>query len=554
MAAQIYALAFFEFRVLPHIWRLSSPDAGGSTMSSDQVARDSASGSLVLVLGNFLSTAFAAAGTIIVTRLLGPEGYGAYTLAFVAPSIFLQFLGFGVTLAVTRYSAFYLSTGEVDRAVQITRRGVTFLLLFGAALALLNYVAAPYVESVLLNRANLAPYTELTSIFILAQAATWASGYALVGWSSIKQLSIFQILQALVRLAISPPLILFGLGVYGAVLGQVASYAVEGGAAMLALYALKLNRSTETGIGFLEDVRKMVGFGVPAFAGGIASGLASQFVTIILALVATNAVVGEYQAAINISIAISLVSNSITTVLLRSFAALDGLKADVGPAFDYAVRYLSYLLTPVVIFLLGSATLLFEILYSSFYSGGAVFLQLTALSYLPVAFGLTLIPTFFSGLGYSRFTMVVLIVGAVSILIAGPVLVIWLGFGATGAIFAILISNVISTALGLILALRYLHARLTIPPLLGIVGAGMVGLLALYFASHAALPEIPLLILEILVFMFAYLTLVPLFGGIGFDDLNRLRASIDRIRFIGPIMDLVLAYERLVLVKTRASH
>jgi len=502
------------------------------------------------VAGTFLSTAFTAAGTIIITRLLGPDGYGIYTLAFVAPSIFLQFLGLGVTLAITRYSAFYLSRGEVNRAVQITRRGIAFLLLFGVGLALLNLLAAPIVESVLLKRTNLAPYTAITSIFIMATAATQAATFAFVGWGSIKLLSTFSVLQGVARLAIGPPLILLGLGVYGAVVGHAGSYCVESGATLLTLFAFKLKGSAETGVSWVDDLRRMIGLGLPAFSGGIASGLAAQYVTILLASVVTNTVIGDYQAAINVSVAITLVSSGVTTVLTRSFATLDGLKADIGPAFDYAVRYVSFLLTPLVLFLLGSAAALFNVLYTSFYAGGIILLQLTALSYLPVTFGLTMLPSFLGGLGYSRFTMFMLVAGAVSVLITGPILVIWLGLGADGAVLAILVSNVISTAIGVFLAVRYLHAQLTIRPLLGIIAAGVASLMALTLIEQVALPGIPSILLESSAFTVLYLSLVPLFRGLGFDDLNRLQASIERVRLVGPVMHLILRYERWVLTKS----
>ncbi len=50
-------------------------------MSNIDVAKQSARGSLILFAGNFLDTAINAVAIILVARLLGPDGYGTYTLS-----------------------------------------------------------------------------------------------------------------------------------------------------------------------------------------------------------------------------------------------------------------------------------------------------------------------------------------------------------------------------------------------------------------------------------------------------------------------------------------
>lgn len=69
------------------------------------LAGDSAVGGFSLFLGEAFSTLMLAAGVILVARLLGPDGYGLYTLAFVVP-IFVMFLvELGVDEAVIRFPA-----------------------------------------------------------------------------------------------------------------------------------------------------------------------------------------------------------------------------------------------------------------------------------------------------------------------------------------------------------------------------------------------------------------------------------------------------------------
>jgi len=506
----------------------------------------------MLVVGDILSTAFTAIATVIVARLLGPEAYGLYALVFVAPTIFMQLFGLGVNVAITRYVAFYLSKGEIDHAVQITKRATMFLLLFGIVLSLANYYAAPYMAVVVLGRAALIPYIQLTSIFIIAQAAQHASGYAFVGWNLIKELSIFSILQAVLRLAIGPALILIGFGMYGAVLGTIAPYVVQGAAALLTLYVLKLRSSSKGVSSFVNDIKTLIGYGFQIFAGSLAFGCASQYLLIILASVATNEIVGEYQAAVNLTISIFVISNGVTTVLIRSFSTLDGLRADLTQTFDYAVRYVSFLLTPVVVFLFSSAGLLFDVIYGQFYSEGVIFLQLTAISYLPVAFGLTVLPSFLNGIGKSRFTMLLNIAGAASLVVAGIGLAVLSGLGGVGIVYAILVSNVITTVLGLFLSVRLIRNRLTLGPLLSIVAAALMGSIVMYYIPDNILPPTVLLLVDVIIFTFVYLSLVPLFRGVSLADVDRLALSTEEIHLLGRVIKVVLNYERWILRKSGA--
>ena len=74
-------------------------------MASFDIAKESAEGSLILFFGNLVSTAVIAIAAVLIARLLGPRGYGEYTLAFLLPGITQLFVGFGANLSVTRYSA-----------------------------------------------------------------------------------------------------------------------------------------------------------------------------------------------------------------------------------------------------------------------------------------------------------------------------------------------------------------------------------------------------------------------------------------------------------------
>src|ERR1039457_7466488 len=96
-------------------------------LSDIAVAKQSARGSLILFVGYFLATTINALAIIVMARLLGPEGYGAYSLSLLAPGVLILFAGLGVSVAITRYSAYYSSIGKNGQGRKMTTKSTPFL-------------------------------------------------------------------------------------------------------------------------------------------------------------------------------------------------------------------------------------------------------------------------------------------------------------------------------------------------------------------------------------------------------------------------------------------
>ena len=484
--------------------------------------------------------------------MLGPDNYGAYTITLVIPGILSLFLGFGVNFSVMRYVAYFVSTGDVARAVSVTRSATLFILLVGVMLSVVNYVVAPYLVSTFLHRPELAQYVQIASILVVGQAMSQGSTAAFVGWNSINEVSAFTVLQSVLKVVFTVGLVLAGFGLYGAVVGHVISYFAQGAVVTILLVVLRTRPWSHTLGHFLEDSVLMLRYGVPLFAGNIISGLASSYATIILAVLVSNAVVGFYQAAMNVTIAIGLISATVSTILFKSFATLHGLEEDTSLAFSYALKYVSFVSTPVVFFLLAAASVIFGILYGSSYSGGVFLLRLAALSNIPVCFGLTVLPAFFSGIGRSKMTFLTSLVAAIALVVASLTLAELLGLGAEGIMLALFISNLFMTLLGLVLAVKYLGVRFKALPLVEIMLAGLAASLTVLLLSTIHLSDIPAVLLDVVVFLFVYLTCAPLFHGLDEEDLIRLSISTENFGPLRGVINLILSYERRVMSLTKS--
>ena len=519
-------------------------------MSSD-VARESVRGSLALLLGSLVSTVFSAGAIIYTARLLGPDGYGTYTLVLVLPGILQLFMGFGVNSAATRYSAYYLSRGMQEKAVQITRSSIVILLLFGVGLSAVNFVAGPYLAGLFLHRSDLGAYVRLASLWILGGALAQASTSALIGWGSMGNASLSSAIQGMIKLVASVSLIFLGFGVYGAIIGQVSSFLVEGAFATVAIFLAMRQVGPLYWSGTFAHLREMFSYGIPIFTGGIAGGLASQFLTVVLASIASNSMVGFYQAGLNVTVLVSLMSDAVGHSLFRSFATLDGLKADLSAAYRYAVHYVSFALSPVVFFLAASSGVLYGLIYGQFYASHSIILTLIMVSYFPVAVGFTVIPSFLNGVGRSGLSMFTTLASASALAIAGPVLAIWFNLGVVGIIYALLVSNIASVALGLFFSRKYLNARLDVMPLVGIIAACLVAWFAVFLIPQASIGQVAALAIDLLVFMVVYFTTVPFFRGIRREDLARLEVASHGMGALGRIVRIILSYEGRLLRVTR---
>ena len=512
-----------------------------------RIAQESVRGSFILFTGNFVQILASSVTIVIIARALGPDLYGLYALSFVIPGLLQLFLGLGVNSAVTRYSAYYVSIGSPSEAKRFTRNGIAFIILFGLVLTVVNYVAAGLLSSYVLRRPAMAQFVQLSSIIIVSQAILQSAFSGLTGWNSMRLASASNALQGVLRTSVSVGLVLLGFGVSGAIVGNVLSYLLAGLVFTLALYLTKLRGSRGTVSDFLRDVRVMISYGVPAFAGAFVSGLAASYVTIILASIASNAVVGFYQAAYSVTIPVALVSSSIVSSLLPAFASLDGEGGDTAAALNHAVKYVSYLVTPIVVFLISAAPALFDLLYGQAYSSGVIYLQLMSMSNLPIALGVTVTPAFFNGFGKTRLTMITYTTNAICLLILAPLLGVVLGFGAAGLIYAVSLAAAATAIVALLLANRIMGASVEFGSLVRVLAASVVALLVAYPINFLALPDIASLLIQLSLFAVSYLTVAPFLRAVKPDDIARLETSTARLGLLGRVIGLLFNYERYLM-------
>jgi O-antigen/teichoic acid export membrane protein len=514
------------------------------------IAKQSARGSAVLFSGNLIATLILAAASILIARLLGPNEFGLYGLALVTPTLLQLLTHFGTRSAVTRYVAHYISLGDIERARRFSQSAMIFSIAAGGLFAVINYVASGWIASALFQRPVLQPFIALASIYLFGQSIVLTVIATATGWNAMGQASFANVLQAALKLTIAPLLIVLGFGVTGAVLGHSISYVIGGLASAAILFFSKVKFVRERFSYLVEDTRELIKFGLPLFVGGVLAGVSTFYVSVLLALVASNTVVGYYQAAANLVVPASLLSAATAFALYPAFTSLHSTKGDTRQAFAMSLKYVSYIIGPVLFFLAAASTELMYVFYGSSYVSGSQYLFLLALAYSPILIGQNVIPSFLNGIGRPRLTSYAIGIAALVLLGFAPLLALIGGLGVTGLIFALFVSNSSLAAVGLYLVHREKLGITEWRPAAATLAASLVSLgacLLLPSIGH----EVIMLAVKILLFGGIYLTLAPLLGAVNESDVSRLSESIIEVSILRPLAAPFLRYERFVVTLTR---
>jgi O-antigen/teichoic acid export membrane protein len=206
------------------------------------------------VFGQGFNIVFAFAASVVVTRTVGPEIFGKYSLA---NSIF-QLLGilavFGLSGGVVRLTSKYMALRDYGRVKGTAVSGVLFTTLFSLGLIALTLVAAPAVSRKLYS--HVAGLDLVLRVYVIGlpfyAVMTILNGYT-QGLKTLKPGVIVEmVVRPVARLALILILFLAGYRLFAVVLGSMGGFVCAAAAAFV--FAIKaspfdLRRTPKTGVG-----------------------------------------------------------------------------------------------------------------------------------------------------------------------------------------------------------------------------------------------------------------------------------------------------------------
>jgi len=517
------------------------------TNELDKVVEDSARGSFFLMSGSILSTVIMAIAAILVGRLLGPELYGEYTLTLVVPTLLLLFADLGMNAGVTRFAASLRVKGENDQIAKIIRSALLFQTLVGLGIFAVNFAFAD-LFAVLINRPGMGFYIQIVSISILFQVIYTTAMAAFVGLDKTEYNALTANIQAAAKTVSSITLVLLGFSVAGAAIGYVAGYVVAGlvSAVILFFKILKPFDNGDKG-SLMQTLKILANYGTPLYISILLVGFTPLYQQVILAFFASNFDIGNFRAATNFLVLLSVIPSSITTALFAAFSKLDSSKAEgLRVFFKHATKYTCLLIVPIATLLIIFSKEVVQVIYGSAFQPASLFLSIGCLPYFLVGIGYLTLASLFNGLGETRTTLKMTAVNLLIVLALAPIL------ASTYAVVGVIVTSLVSNAVAMLYATRIARskfkiefdARSTVKIYLVSAASAIPSLLLLRFIS---LSDSVALIAGGVLYLLVYITLVPLAKIMGYYELQKATQVIQKIRILAPIAKPVLKYQEKIL-------
>ncbi len=502
------------------------------------MGKTSAAGSFQLLIGVASSTVIMSVGTIILIRLLSPSEYGLYSVALLPAATLNLFRDWGVNSAMTKYVANSRILDRSEDIRDVIAAGLIFEVAAGLALFLLSLLMASFVASVL-NRPESASYIAIISTTIVAGSLISAAQSSFVGFERMELNSFMIICQAIVKTIVGPILVLLGYGVLGAVVGYTLSFAVSGIIGVLILYFMlfkPLGRLRTNASNIVKTLKKMLEYGIPLSMNIVLGGILAQLYGFIMASFASDAMIGDYQAAINFSVLLTFFSIPIATTLFPAFAKLDSRNDHelIKTVFSSSVKYTAVLLVPATTAVIVLSGPMISMLYGEKYVYAPLFLSVYVLSNLFTVLGSLSLGSLLSGLGEAKFIMKQ---SALTLVIGVP-----LGFflipriGVMGLVVANILCGLPSMFWGLQWVSKRYEAKADLQSSAKILLASTVAAAAAYLTASFGVANWTKLLIGITVFLPIYLLTAPLIGAVNQTDVSNIRAMFSSM---GPISKMI---------------
>ena len=266
----------------------------------------------------------------------------------------------------------------------------------------------------------------------------------------------------------------------------------------------------------------------------------SQYNYVVLARFVSDAEIGGFMVALNITAIITLFVVPVSTVLFPAFSRVEASDRDFLPrVFELAVRYSVLLIVPVSVFVSIYSNELVMLLYGVGFSHAGKYLALYAVLY--VVFPLALVVrNYFNGVGLPRETFVMsflvfLVVLPFSPLLAGV-------YGVLGVVFSIVLGNCVSVVYGVLRCVRSFGLSFGFGRLFRLYVVSFISGFLVFVVKLFFLDFLFSLFLGGVFFLLFYLTFLGVFKALDCEDLGNLGVMFGRLRFVGWLFRFALRY------------
>jgi O-antigen/teichoic acid export membrane protein len=290
----------------------------------------------------------------------------------------------------------------------------------------------------------------------------------------------------------------------------------------------------------------MITNGLPLYLSNTLSGFTATLRGVLLAYFTTNFLIGNFNTAMNFTVLITLISSPIATALFPAFSKLESNGGEAKTMFTYSVKYTSALIIPAAVFISTMSRDLIFLLYGEGYSHAPLYLTLYTVNFLFAGIGLTVLGSFFSGVGDSKVNLKATLLYVCLFIPSAIALTSVLQ--VEGLLIAIIAATAASTLYSLLVVNRRYHLRIDLKSSAKIyLAAFLAATPTTLLAQYPPLPRIANLTLSAILYFTVYLTAVLLLRILTREDLKTLTLIFDKVAVLRPIVQIISSYENKIM-------
>ena len=516
----------------------------------DKVTERFARGSFHLFIGNLISEIANAVGIIIVARLLTPEDMGIYGLSFVLAGFFWIFSDLGISQALIRFLARYQNLGQWGKVKNITQKAFMFQAGLTCLLAVIMYLSATPLATLILKRAELAGIIRITSSLVITQSLYTTANAVFTGLERMDLNGAMKVLLSVVKATSAIILVNQGYGVHSLIYGHLIGTGAASIISIIIIYILLSRMKTDQEHpASVASLPVMLRFGFPLFLSTFLMRFEQGYRGLLLAWFSSNAAIGNLDIANKFLSLAGLFTLPIATVLYPAFSKLDIRKqpAQMKILYRSSVRYATLIIIPIT-----TAMVLFSrqgigLLFGSRYELAPTFFSLSLLQYLAVGLGSLSVFGFLNSQGDTTTSFRLNAIKVVLNLLLSTILIrLW---GIPGLLTALFISAVAGNALNHYITQRKYGIEIDLRFTLRVVMFSAIAAILTWQTLQITpfLGSLLQIILGGAFFVSACLILAPISHAIGINDVQTLRRVLSKVPILHLIAEPFLTVEEKII-------
>ena len=309
--------------------------------------------SFILVVGNLLFRVGGYINRLLMSRMLGPEGYGLYGLTLPFQGIFQILSAGGLPPAISKYVAEYNAKDEKALTRQVIYTATKFMVLMAILLSIILLFSSDFIANEIFHKPLVVWPLRAVSLITPFSVIVGAMRGAFQGVYKNEYTVYNRMAEQLATIVFAVVFVYCGLYAMGAVLGGAFGFIVSAITAVL-LYKKYISpmfySEDSLNLSFKEELKllwMLICFAVPVAITALSEMAIYDVGTLVIGVLMLSADVGFYNAADPISRIPLVISLSISTVLLPATAEAYAIRKQ-KLLQEYVVDCLRYCILTVI--------------------------------------------------------------------------------------------------------------------------------------------------------------------------------------------------------------